>query len=47
MAGDFNAPEELRALGKVLQRIMIGDTKVDLSSLPPELADQVRKALEE
>jgi hypothetical protein len=46
MANDLDASEELRALGRVLQRIMIGDTKADLTSLPPELADLVRKALE-
>jgi len=47
MAGDPDAPDDLHTLGRVLQRIMIGDTKADLSSLPPELAEIVRKVLQE
>ncbi len=45
MASDPNAPAEFRNLGKVLQRIMLGDTKADLSALPPELAGIIKKAL--
>jgi tetratricopeptide (TPR) repeat protein len=45
MASDRNAPTELKELGKVLQKIMLGDTKVELSNLPPELAELVRKAM--
>jgi len=40
-------PAEVRELGRVLQRIMIGDKNVDLSSLPKEWAEAVRKAMEE
>jgi hypothetical protein len=46
MAADSSVPAEMRELGRVLQRIMIGDTKVDLSALPPELADFIQKELE-
>lgn len=45
LAGDPNAPAELQAFGKVLQRIMLGDMKVDLSELPGPLADAVKKML--
>ena len=45
MATDANAPAELQALGNVLQKIMIGDTNANLSSLPAALAEIVKKAL--
>ena len=46
MARDPNAPAELRALGKVLQRIMLGDLRqVDLSALTGEMRESVEKAL--
>lgn len=41
MAADANAPAEIRELGRVLVRIMAGDTKVDLSGLPARLAETV------
>jgi len=47
LAGDSNAPPEYQALGKVLQKIMLGDKAPDLSGLPEELAEALRKALEE
>ncbi len=47
MAVNSDAPEEVRALGKVLQRIMLGDKEVDLSSLPKEWAEVVRKTVHE
>ncbi|RJP54125.1 MAG: hypothetical protein C4583_03445 [Anaerolineaceae bacterium] len=45
MAADSSAPKELQELGKVLQRIMIGDKNPDLSSLPKELADLITNFL--
>ncbi|MEW6085477.1 MAG: hypothetical protein AB1607_12865 [Chloroflexota bacterium] len=47
MAADSSAPEELQELGRVLQRIMIGDRNVDLSSLPREWAEMVKKTIHE
>ena len=46
LAGDPNAPPEYRALGKVLQKVLMGDQHPDLSGLPEELARLVREALE-
>ncbi|NCP88470.1 tetratricopeptide repeat protein [bacterium] len=45
MAADSSVPAEMRELGRVLQRIMIGDKNVDLSSLPKEWAELVKKEL--
>ena len=45
MAADSNAPKELRALGRTLQRVMLGDKNVDLSSLPREWGEAVRREL--
>ena len=45
MAADSNAPKELRALGRTLQRVMLGDKNVDLSSLPKEWAEAVERAM--
>ena len=45
MAADSSVPAEMRELGRVLQRIMIGDKNVDLSSLPRKWAELVRKAM--
>ncbi len=47
MAADSSAPAEMRELGRVLQRIMLGDKNVDLSSLPREWAELVRKTIHE
>jgi hypothetical protein len=44
IAADSSAPKEVQELGRVLQRIMIGDKNVDLSGLPEEWAEAVRKA---
>jgi hypothetical protein len=46
MAADSEVPAEMRELGRVLQRIMIGDRNVDHSSLPREWAEAVMKAME-
>jgi tetratricopeptide (TPR) repeat protein len=46
LAIDSNSPAELQSLGKVLQRIMIGDKNVDLSALTDELREMVEQALE-
>jgi hypothetical protein len=35
--------KELQVLGRVLQHLMIGDTRVDLSALPAEWAEAIRK----
>jgi len=45
MAVDSSSTAEMRELGRVLSRILVGDRKVDLSSLPDELAELVMKEL--
>ncbi len=45
LASDPNAPPAVRALGNVLNRILCGERDLDLSGLPPELADAVRGIL--
>ena len=47
MAADSSVPAEVRELGRVLQRIMIGDKNVDLSSLPKEWAEAVERTIHE
>ncbi|MBI5840068.1 MAG: tetratricopeptide repeat protein [Chloroflexi bacterium] len=47
MAADSSVPAEMRELGRVLQRIMIGDRNVDLSSLPREWAEAVKRTIHE
>ena len=47
MAADSSVPAEMRELGRVLQRIMLGDRNVDLSSLPREWAEAVKKTIHE
>ena len=47
MAADSSVPAEVRELGRVLQRIMIGDRNVDLSSLPREWAEAVERTVRE
>ena len=42
MAADPNQPDEVKALAKVLLRILIRDDNPDLSALPDELAQAVR-----
>lgn len=44
MAVNSGAPEELRALGKVLQRIMLGETGVDASR--SALTEEMREVIE-
>ena len=41
LAADPNQADELRALGRVLMRILISENNPDLGGLPPELADGV------
>ena len=43
MAADSSAPREVQELGKVLQRIMLGDKNVDLSGLPKEWVEVIEK----
>jgi tetratricopeptide (TPR) repeat protein len=45
MAADPNAPPEVRALGRALNAILSGDRAPDLSALPPELAEALRRLL--
>ncbi len=45
MAADSSVPAELRELGRVIQRVMLGDKNVDLSSLPREWAEAVRREM--
>lgn len=47
MAADSSVPAEMRELGRVLQRIMIGDKNVDLSSLPKEWAEAIQRMKDE
>ena len=45
MAADSSVPAEMRELGRVLQRIMIGEKNVDLSALTGELREMVERIL--
>jgi hypothetical protein len=45
MAKDEGFPAEVRALGHALQRILIGDTHPDLSSLPEEWSNLITSLL--
>ena len=45
MAADSSVPAEVRELGRALQRIMLGDRNVDLSSLPRKWAELVKREL--
>jgi hypothetical protein len=47
MAADSSVPAEMHELGRVLQRIMIGDKNVDLSSLPREWAEMIERMRDE
>jgi hypothetical protein len=42
MAAEAGAPAEMRALGRVLNHILSGDTEPDLAALPPEWAAKIR-----
>ena len=46
MAADSNVPAEMRELGRVLSRILAGDTQVDLSALTRELREAVERELQ-
>ena len=45
LAGDPGQPPEMRALGKVLVSILVGERDPSLDALPPELASAVRGML--
>jgi tetratricopeptide (TPR) repeat protein len=45
LAGDANAPAEIRALGTTLNAILSGERNPDLTNLSPQLADAVRGML--
>ena len=45
MAADASVPAEMRELGRVIQRVMLGDRNVDLSSLPREWVDLITNLL--
>jgi len=47
MAADSSVPAELRELGRVIQRVMLGDRNVDLLSLPMDWADAIERMKEE
>jgi hypothetical protein len=47
MATQSNLAPELRELGRVLNRILSGERNPDLTALHPQLAEVVRKMLEE
>jgi hypothetical protein len=47
MAADSSAPKELQELGRVLQRIILGERNVDLSSLPREWAELIQRMKDE
>ena len=47
IAADSSVPAEMRELGRVLQRIMIGDKNADLSSLPKEWAELIQRMKDE
>jgi hypothetical protein len=47
MAAQATAPTGMRELGRVLNAILSGDRNPDLADLPPDLADKVRKLLEQ
>jgi hypothetical protein len=45
MAAQEGLPEELRALGRLLNRVLSGERDPDLSGLSPALAEAVRGML--
>ena len=45
LAGDPGQPPQMRALGKVLVSILVGERDPNLDGLPPELASAVRGLL--
>jgi len=47
MAADSSVPAEMRELGRMLQRIMLGERNVDLSSLPREWAELIQRMKDE
>ncbi|HPO87282.1 MAG TPA: hypothetical protein PLN86_15685 [Candidatus Hydrogenedentes bacterium] len=47
LAADSNAPKELQELGRVIQRVMLGDRNADISSLPREWGEAMERAVRE
>lgn len=47
MAAQENLRPELRELGRVLHQLLLGERDLDLSGLPPQLAEVVRGMVEE
>jgi len=47
MAADSSLPAEMRELGGVLSRILVGDMNADLSGLTEEWREAVEKAIHE
>jgi hypothetical protein len=47
MAADSSVPVEVRELGRVLQRIMVGEKNVDLSALTEEMREMVERELKD
>jgi len=47
MSAQANLQPELRELGRVLHQMLLGERDLDLSGLPPQLAEVVRGMLEE
>lgn len=45
MARDENLPPKYRELGKVLQKVLMGEKSPDLSDLPEELVSMVSEAM--
>ncbi len=43
----FSTPREVQELGRVLTRIIAGDTKVDLSGLPEERRETIERTMDE
>jgi hypothetical protein len=46
LANQEDAPPEYQSLGRVLLRLLAGETSPDLSGLPPELGGAVRRVFD-
>lgn len=44
---DSSVPREVQELGRVVQRVMLGDRNVAVSSLPREWVEMVKKEMRE
>ncbi len=43
MAAVSSVPAEMRELGRIIQRVMLGDRNVDVSSLPREWVEMIER----